>query len=383
MNINLITLYSFLSKKDDTLIKEDLLFVDEINNYLMNDDLLILENAKDAVFNIILIGSGGTENLFLKRLNDLPEPLVILSTSRNNSLPASLEIKTYLENHNKLCFLLAGDENHIANMIKHIATIINAYNNVKDNRLGLIGNPSNWLIVSPVEPKMIYQNFKQNIVKIKMKELEDLIEQEEKEMLDIKVVPHAKELIAKAESRDDLQFSLVIYNALQTACLALAMLNEEGITSGCEGDVPSLVTMHIVNSLTNRSSFMANPSKFNYEDNSIMLAHCTVPLNMVTSYKLTTHFESGLGIGVKGELPEGRITLCKIAPDYTLDNTLCIPATLKENLSLEGYCRTQISVALGEEGLLEILKASFGNHVIVSYGDVYQDFLPLLSLLRR
>ena len=128
---------------------------------------------------------------------------------------------------------------------------------------------------------------------------------------------------------------------------------------------------------------MANPSKFNYEDNSIMLAHCTVPLNMVTSYKLTTHFESGLGIGVKGELPEGRITLCKIAPDYSLENTLCIPANLKENLSLEGYCRTQISVALGEEGLLEILKASFGNHIIVSYGDVYQDFLPLLSLLRR
>ena len=125
MNINLIPLYSFLSKKEDNLIKEDLLFVDEINNYLMNDDLLILENAKDAVFNIVLIGSGGTENLFLKRLNELPEPLVILSTSRNNSLPASLEIKTYLENHNKLCFLLVGDENHIANMIKHIATIIN------------------------------------------------------------------------------------------------------------------------------------------------------------------------------------------------------------------------------------------------------------------
>jgi L-fucose isomerase-like protein len=407
MNINLIPLYSFLSKKEDKIQKEDLLFVDEINNYLMNDDLIVLENAKEPIFNIILIGSGGTENLFLKRLKDLPEPLVILSTSRNNSLPASLEIKTYLENHNKLCFLLVGDENHIANMIKHIATIINAYNSVKDNRLGLIGNPSSWLIASPVEPKMIYQNFKQNIVKIKMKELEELIEQEEKEMLDINVVPHAKEFIKKAESRDDLQFSLVIYNALkkliakyqlngltircfdlvkkykQTACLALAMLNEEGITSGCEGDVPSLITMHIVNSLTNRSSFMANPSKFNYEDNSIMLAHCTVPLNMVTSYKLMTHFESGLGIGVKGELPEGRITLCKIAPDYSLENTLCIPANLKENLSLEGYCRTQISVALGEEGLLEILKASFGNHIIVSYGDVYQDFLPLLSLLRR
>ena len=292
-------------------------------------------------------------------------------------------------------------------MIKHIASIISAYKSVKDNRLGLIGGASSWLIASPVEPKVIYTNFKQNIIKIKMSELEELIEQEEKEMLDLKEFNHSSELISKAENQEDLEMALVICKALKrlvakyqlngltircfdiikkyknTACLALALLNEEGITAGCEGDIHSLVTMHIVNSLTNRSSFMANPSKFNYEDQSVMLAHCTVPLNMVTSFKLMTHFESGLGIGIKGELPEGRVTLCKIAPDYTLENTLCIPATIKENLSLENYCRTQISVALNDDGLLELLKASFGNHIIVAYGDVYQDFLPLLSLLRR
>ena len=407
MNINLKPIYSFLHKKNKDLMNEDLLFIDEINNFLVQEDLLIVENAKDALFNIILIGSGGTENLFLKQLKEDDEPIVILSTSRNNSLPACLEIKTYLENHNKLCFLLAGDENHIANMIKHIATIISAYKSVKDNRLGLIGGASSWLIASPVEPKVIYTNFKQNIIKIKMSELEELIAQEEKEMLDLKHINHSNELIAKAENQEDLEIALVIYNALKklvskyrlngltircfdiikkyknTACLALALLNEEGITAGCEGDIHSLVTMHIVNSLTNRSSFMANPSKFNYEDQSVMLAHCTVPLNMVTSFKLMTHFESGLGIGIKGELPEGRITLCKIAPDYTLENTLCIPATIKENLNLANYCRTQILVALNDDGLLELLKASFGNHIIVAYGDVYQDFLPLLSLLRR
>ena len=407
MNINLKPIYSFLHKKNKDLMNEDLLFIDEINNFLVQEDLLIVENAKDALFNIVLIGSGGTENLFLKQLKEDDEPIVILSTSRNNSLPACLEIKTYLENHNKLCFLLAGDENHIANMIKHIATIISAYKSVKDNRLGLIGGASSWLIASPVEPKVIYTNFKQNIIKIKMSELEELIAQEEKEMLDLKHINHSNELIAKAENQEDLEMALVIYNALKklvskyrlngltircfdiikkyknTACLALALLNEEGITAGCEGDIHSLVTMHIVNSLTNRSSFMANPSKFNYEDQSVMLAHCTVPLNMVTSFKLMTHFESGLGIGIKGELPEGRITLCKIAPDYTLENTLCIPATIKENLNLANYCRTQILVALNDDGLLELLKASFGNHIIVAYGDVYQDFLPLLSLLRR
>lgn len=407
MNINLIPLYSFLSKQNKEVTNEDLVFIDEINNFLIDDDLVILEKAKDPLFDIILIGSGGTENLFLKKMDTLKEPFIILSTSRNNSLPACLEIKTYLENHNKLCFLLSGDENHIASMLKHIATIITAYRNVYDNKIGLIGGPSSWLIASPVNTKEIYSNFKQKIVKIKMSELEELINESEEEMLSLTEIPHAQELLTKADNKDDLNEALVLYIALKklvkkyelngltircfdiikkyrsTACLALALLNEEGITAGCEGDVPSVITMHIVNSLTNRSSFMANPSKFNYEDHSLMLAHCTVPLNMVTSYKLMTHFESGLGIGVKGELPEGRITLCKIAPDYTLDNTLCIPANIKENLSLPGYCRTQITVSLNEDGLLEILKASFGNHIIISYGDVYQDFLPLLSLLRR
>lgn len=407
MNINLIPLYSFLSKSNKEIINEDLLFIDEINNFLLDEDLLILEKAKDPLFDIVLVGSGGTENLFLKKMDSLKEPFIILSTSRNNSLPASLEIKTYLENHNKFCFLLTGDENHIASMLKHIATIINAYRNVYDNRIGLIGGPSSWLIASPVNAKEVYQNFKQQIVKIKMSELEEYIKESEEEMLSLDDIPRAQELLAKAENRDDLQEAIVLYVALKklinkyqlngltircfdiikkyrsTACLALALLNEEGITAGCEGDVPSVITMHIVNKLTNRSSFMANPSKFNYEDHTLMLAHCTVPLNMVTSYKLMTHFESGLGIGVKGELPEGRITLCKIAPDYSLENTLCIPATIKENLSLPGYCRTQISVSLNEDGLLELLKASFGNHIIVSYGDVYQDILPLLSLLRR
>ena len=406
MNINLIPIYALLHKNEKA-IKEDLVFIDEINNYLMDDDLLICENAKNPLFDVCLIGSGGTESLFLKRLKDLKEPIVILSTSKNNSLPACLEIKTYLENNNKLCFLLSGSEEHIANMLKHIATILNAYHSVIDSKLGIIGGPSSWLIASPVEPKKIYDSFKINIVKIKMSELDELIEETEGEMIDLNDVPHATELINKFDNRDIIQGAIVIYLALKklvkkydlkgltircfdllkkyknTACLALALLNEEGIVAGCEGDMPSLITMYLINTLTGRSSFMANPSKFIYEENSLLLAHCTVPLNMTSSYSLDTHFESGLGIGVRGEMPEGKITICKIAPDYSLDNSICLPASIKECPHLTGYCRTQILVSLGEEGLLDILKASFGNHLVVSYGEVYQDFFPLLSLLRH
>ena len=407
MNLNLVPLYSFLHKNNKKAINDDLVFVDEINTFLADEDLVILENAKDPLFDIILIGSGGTEGLFVKRLEEFKEPIVILSTSRNNSLPAALEIKTYLENKNKLCFLLSGEEKHIASMLKHIATIIYAYHNLKDNKLGVIGGASSWLIASPIEPKVIYQNYKINVVKIKMSELDALIEETEKEMLDVKQVPHANELINKYKDKEVIHQALVIYVALKklvhkyelkgltircfgllkkyknTACLALALLNEEGITAGCEGDIFALLTMHVVHALTGRSAFMANPSKFNYEDHTVLLAHCTVPLNMTSSYSLTTHFESGLGIGVRGEMPEGRITVCKIAPDYSLDNCVCMPANIKDNPNLPGYCRTQITVSLDEEGLLDLLKASFGNHLVVSYGDVYQDFFPLLSLLRR
>ena len=407
MYLNLIPLYSFLHKNNQKVINDDLLFIDEINNFLVDEDLIIAKDAKDPLFDIVLIGSGGTENLFLKRLKDLEEPVVILSTNRNNSLPASLEIKTYLENKNKLCFLLSGEEKHIASMLKHIATIISAYHSLKDNKLGVIGGASSWLIASPIDPKTIYTNFKIKVVKIKMSELDELIDETEKEMLDKNDVPHANELINKYKDKEIIHQALVIYVALKklvrkyelkgltikcfdllkkyknTACLALALLNEEGITAGCEGDIFSLLTMHVVQALTGRSAFMANPSKFNYEDHSILLAHCTVPLNMTSSYSLTTHFESGLGVGVRGEMPEGRITLCKIAPDYTLDNCVCLPASIKENPDLEGYCRTQIVVSLDEDGLLDLLKSSFGNHLIISYGDVYQDFYPLLSLLRR
>ena len=407
MKLNLIPIYSFLHKNNQKVINDDLLFIDEINNFLADEDLLLVKDAKDSLFDVALIGSGGTENLFLKRLDGLSEPIVILSTSKNNSLPACLEIKTYLENKNKLCFLLSGEESHIASMLKHIATIISAYRGLKDNNLGVIGGASSWLIASPIEPKLIYQNYKINVVKIKMNELYDLIDETEKEMLDQKDIPHSNELINKYKDKEIIHQALVIYVALKklvrkyelkgltircfdllkkynnTACLALALLNEEGITAGCEGDIFSLLTMHIVHALTGRSAFMANPSKFNYEDHSLLLAHCTVPLNMTSSYTLDTHFESGLGLGVRGEMPEGKITICKIAPDYTLENCVCLPASIKDNPHLEGYCRTQITVSLDEEGLLELLKASFGNHLIVSYGEVYQDFFPLLSLLRR
>ena len=399
MNINLITLYSFLSKKDDNLIKEDLLFVDEINNYLMNDDLLILENAKDAVFNIILIGSGGTENLFLKRLNDLPEPLVILSTSRNNSLPASLEIKTYINQKGKNSLLLVGTEEQIADGIRGAASLLGAIKSLDNTNLGVIGTPSDWLISSTVDYQLVKEKYNVNLIDIPMKELD--IEIKKNVLEDI---PHYDQLVKKYKNKETLDMALQFYSALKrivkrynlsgftlrcfdllgtyknTACLGFALLNEEGITAACEGDVPSLLTMHFVRALTNMPSFQSNPSSVDLKENTILFAHCTLPLNMTQKYSLTTHFESGLGIGVKGEMPLGKVSIVKLAPSLKCDDSVSFYGTIKKNLSLPNYCRTQIEVEPDENGFISLFKDNFGNHMIISYADCVGSFYTLLHI---
>ncbi len=51
-----------------------------------------------------------------------------------------------------------------------------------------------------------------------------------------------------------------------TGCIALSLLNDEGIISSCEGgDVPALISMLILNALSDEPVFMANPSSIDVE----------------------------------------------------------------------------------------------------------------------
>ncbi len=64
-----------------------------------------------------------------------------------------------------------------------------------------------------------------------------------------------------------------------TGCLALSLLNDDGIMAGCEGDLQSIFTLLVVKSLTGKDGFMANPSMINTRTNELILAHCTIGSN--------------------------------------------------------------------------------------------------------
>ena len=150
-----------------------------------------------------------------------------------------------------------------------------------------------------------------------------------------------------------------------TACLALALLNDNGIIAGCEGDIPSICTMLAVYKALGRPSFMANPASIDSDNLSIDFAHCTIPTVMVESCTLPSHFESGIGIGINGELPLGNYTLCKLS-GKTLDRSLICNGRLIKGEYLSNRCRTQVRFIFESKAEFDAFcKASVGNHIIL------------------
>ena len=150
-----------------------------------------------------------------------------------------------------------------------------------------------------------------------------------------------------------------------TACLALALLNDNGIIAGCEGDIPSICTMLAIYKALGRPSFMANPASIDSDNLSIDFAHCTIPTAMVESCTLPSHFESGIGIGINGELPLGNYTLCKLS-GKTLERSLICNGRLVKGEYLSNRCRTQVRFIFESKAEFDAFcKARVGNHIIL------------------
>ncbi|MBR0439546.1 MAG: hypothetical protein IJK27_02130 [Bacilli bacterium] len=399
MNINIIRIRSDLHEKNKEMLKENDAFIDELNTELMNDDLLLVENDESSPMSVVFVESGGSEVKFIPLLDKLKDPIILLSNGKNNSLPASLEIKTYIRQKGRDCFLLTGDEENIALGIRRSYSAFNASKVIDNSNLGVIGTPSDWLIASKVDYKLVKDKFNINLIDIPMLELEI----ELKNGID-KDIPHKEQFEKKFKNKEVLNGALTLYSALKrivkrynlkgftlrcfdlltsyknTSCLAFSILNEEGITAACEGDVPSLLTMFFIKALTDLPSFQTNPSYVDLKNNTILFAHCTLPLNMAQKYTLTTHFESGIGIGVKAEMPLGKVSVIKLAPSLKIEDSVAFSGNIKRNLSLPNYCRTQIEIEPEEDNIITLFRDDFGNHMIITYADCVGGFYNLLNL---
>ena len=200
---------------------------------------------------------------------------------------------------------------------------------VHKTRLGIVGEPSDWLIASVPDYSKVKELFGIELVDIPLQMIidkfntVDLTNYNEPELLefDTKELDAAKKVyLALNEIKNEYKLdglTLRCFDLLSTihttGCLGLAFLNKKGIMGTCEGDVMAMITMMVVRVLTNQSSFQANPSRIEADTNRITLAHCTIPFDMLTEYHLDTHFESGIGVAVKGELKTEDVTIFRMS----------------------------------------------------------------------
>lgn len=336
---------------------------------------------------LIYVCTGGTEGIFKKLLPDLQaksiSPFYLLTSGRSNSLAASMEILSYLRQNNMKGEIIHGSAVYITKRIKLLSQVEDARNTLLGSRLGIIGQPSDWLISSSVDERVVRQRFGVELVNIPMKELLEVISETpeplSEDSSDIEAIrsslPGAnkiyKALKTFVENYQLQGFTLRCFDLLtaikNTGCLALAKLNAEGIVAGCEGDVPAMISMMIVRSLLGVSGFQANPSRIDPETGELIFAHCTIPLNMVERFEYDTHFESGIGVGIRGFMKEGPVTVFKVSGDKS--RHFIAEGYLTQNLSEPNLCRTQQKIQLTDKSQISyFLSNPIGNHHIILPG---------------
>lgn len=338
----------------------------------------------------LLVATGGVEEMVREAFaGRMPSKVTLLADGLQNSLAASLEIAAWLRAN--------GCESRIIHdrpeaMVKRFATERGMLDGA---RVGIIHEPSGWLIASDVDYEAVGSRFGIEFVHVALGEVEQAYasvsegadvcgvrraprrEPSEKDIEDALRLAEAVRQVVVRHRLD--AFTLKCFDLLDslktTGCLALSLLSREGVPGGCEGDVPALLTMLLAQRLAGEDAFMANPSRIDVGNNQIILAHCTLPYGMGKDNIMRSHFESGMGVAVQSQLPVGPATVIKWW-GKDMGKAFVSDATILENLDNPSMCRTQIKLAL-DSPVDYFLQRPLGNHHVVVIGhhaDTFRKF---------
>lgn len=354
------------------------------------------EVGAEAV-SVIYIATGGTAGMVKAALSELGENIIIVTSSIQNSLSASMESLTYINQLGRNARLVHGEPDEAAQIVASAVCAAKAVKSLRGMRLGLVGKPSDWLISTAVDYASLKEMTGICVEEVSMDELLSEIAEGSYEEND-----YCRELMEKDFDKAQIKQALEIYGAFRrivdkhgfdgvsvrcfdllsavknTGCLGLAILNACGIYSACESDLPSLISMAIMGRVSGSPVFMCNPSRVDRKKNEITFAHCTLPLNMAEKYSLDTHFESRIGVAVSADIPLGKATVFKASAD--LGHYFVSSGEIVETLHDENLCRTQIKLRCSAD-TDSFLNSHVGNHYLVCLGDWEEELRLAMELL--
>ena len=406
MKLNLITFASSLASRESIFTDHHEL-LDAINEkydvqYIFPEEL---DKPLPEGATMVLAGSGGVEEMVKANIDRLPPYVVLIADGLKNSLAASLEILSWMRQNDRHGRVLHGPTGFIMQGIGDYVAAHDAIAKLQGKRIGVIGKPSGWLIASNVDYAAMRERWGVEMVDVPLDEVVKGYEAvAADELQDI-----ADEFISKAAgvkepSRDEVVKAMRLYRSVKgiveryrldaftlncfdlipttrtTGCVALALLNQEGIPAGCEGDEQTLLTMLAVQAATGEMTFMANPSKIlDNAAHEMVLAHCTIAPAMTDRYIVRDHYESLSGVAVEGVFDPMDMTVVKCG-GASMERYFISKAHLIECTTNPNMCRTQLHLRL-DEPLDYFLERSIGNHHVIVRGDHKQRLESVLRML--
>lgn len=311
--------------KDDSIelrIRETVLF-DEKE---LAQSALSLENeGADAI--VFCVGTWLYSSVIISAVNDLNVPFVLFGLSdriANGNIGAALQIRYVLEEMGKNFLFLSGkieDESNYSEILKYVKAAW-VKKTLRNKKIAVIGgkcmmmyqtqvNEFNWKSVFGVdfpqydtaqifkemenvdieEAKKVEKEFLSKVDRIHWETADgdkicsDAILSQAKMYLAFKRMKKLYGIDVFANKCMP-EMSAIPYGYGYAGCLATCMLNDEGIMTACEADVPAALSMYIMHLLSGKSVFFADITRLNKAARKITFFNCgTAPISMADKKK--------------------------------------------------------------------------------------------------
>lgn len=344
---------------------------------------------------LLFIASGGSEQNAVQLTKEFKN-ITLLCHRESNSYAATVEIAAYLRDQGKRASIIDVFSNNAFQDFKSTQKVNEALEALAKEKAALIGEVSDWLIISDVEDQIIKEKLGFEMLRLPWSELEDYKQKPASDSFlknfnqfdpnklqeTAQVYSLLEELIREKNiSAISVEcFSMVMRDQV-TACLPLAVFNAQNIVAACEGDICSMLGKMLIRAITGRIPWQANVAEIKEEQ--VLLAHCTAPLNSLKKFEITTHFETGVGTAIKGEFEKEEVGVFRI--NSKLDKYMLLEGQITDTPSHDFACRTQIEFSTTHQQTQLLKNKSLGNHHLIfpiKYASLLERMMLVLGVER-
>ena len=320
----IISMVSFYKER---FVKEKDLTTDICETVLFND-MDVIETAKEMEKNgvdaiVFIVGTWIFSSHIIAAVNDLHIPFVLYGLSdkiANGNFGASIQIRYVLQEMGKKFLYLYGqahDEENIQKIIKY-AKASWTKNSVRNAKIATIGGKCMMMYQTQVNEfswkRTFGVDFPQYDTVQVFTEMKNVSDEEAQQVAD-EFVTHFDRIVWKIDetgeqiAKDAIlsqakmylafkrmadlynitvfankcmpEMASAVYGYKYAGCMATCMLNEAGLLTACETDLPAAMTMLLLNKISGKKVFFADIARLSADKKRITFFNCgTAPVSL-------------------------------------------------------------------------------------------------------